>query len=47
MINIVYNSELNNILDEFLRSNQVSFEKIEVQCCNVVEKGGECEKKMV
>ena len=47
MVNIDYNSQLQTILDEFLRSNRVSFEKFEVQCGNLVEKVNECEKKLV
>jgi len=47
MVNIDYNSQLQNILDDFLMSNQVSFEKFDVQCGNLVEKANECEKKLV
>jgi len=47
LINIDYNTELQNILDEFLRSNQVSFEKFEVQCGDLVGKANECEKQLV
>jgi len=32
VINIDYNTQLQNILDDFLVSNQVSFEKFDVQC---------------
>jgi len=42
VINIDYNSQLRNILDEFLRSNRVSFDQFEVQCGNLVEKANEC-----
>jgi hypothetical protein len=38
VVNIDYNSQLQTILDEFLRSNRVSFEKFEVQCGDPVEK---------
>ncbi|KEH41656.1 hypothetical protein MTR_1g053405 [Medicago truncatula] len=47
VVNIDYNSQLQNILDDFLMSNQVSFEKFDVQCGNLVEKADECEKKSV
>jgi len=36
MIKIDYNAKLKNILDEFLRSNQVCFDKFKVQCGNHV-----------
>jgi len=39
VINIDYNSQLQNILDEF--------DKFEVQCGNLVEKANECERKLV
>jgi ribosomal protein L21E len=47
VVHIDYNSQLQNILDDFLMSNQVSFEKFDVQCGNLVEKADECEKKLV
>ncbi|KEH25872.1 hypothetical protein MtrunA17_Chr6g0464231 [Medicago truncatula] len=47
VVNIDYNCQLQNILDDFLISNQVSFEKFDVQCGNLVEKADECEKKSV
>ncbi|AES79105.2 hypothetical protein MTR_7g055890 [Medicago truncatula] len=46
-VNIDYNSQLQNILDGFLMSNQVSFEKFEVQCGNLVEKAYESQQKLV
>jgi len=47
LINIDYNTQLQNILDDFLMSNQVSFEKFEVQCSDLVEKAYESQKKFV
>ncbi|CAJ2660684.1 unnamed protein product [Trifolium pratense] len=47
VIMINYNSQLESILDEFWRSNQVSFDRFEVQCDNLMEKANECEKKLV
>ena len=47
VINIDYNIQLQNILDDFLMSNQVSFEKYEVQCDNLVEKAYESHQKLV
>jgi hypothetical protein len=44
VINIDYNFQLNNILDEFLRSNQVAFDEFGVECSNLVEKANLCEK---
>ncbi|KAK2386678.1 hypothetical protein QL285_060541 [Trifolium repens] len=44
VINIDYNSQLNNILDEFLRSNQLAFDEFGVECSNLVEKANLCEK---
>ncbi|CAJ2642555.1 unnamed protein product [Trifolium pratense] len=44
VINIDYNFQLKKILDEFLRSNQGSFDGFEVECGNLVEKTNECEK---
>jgi len=46
-INIDYNTQLQNILNDFLMSNQVSFEKYEVQCGNLVEKAYEFQQKLV
>ena len=47
MVDINYNSQLQTILDEFLRSNRVSFEKFEVQCGDLVEIAYESRKKLV
>jgi hypothetical protein len=47
LINIDYNTQLQNILDDFLILNQVSFEKFEVQCGDLVGKANECEKQLV
>jgi hypothetical protein len=47
LINIDYDNQLQNILDDFLRLNQVSFEKFEVQCGDLVEKAYESQKKLV
>ncbi|KAK2353096.1 hypothetical protein QL285_090761 [Trifolium repens] len=44
VINIDYNFQLKNILDEFLRSNQVAFDGFGVECSNLVEKANACEK---
>ncbi|CAJ2633107.1 unnamed protein product [Trifolium pratense] len=44
VINIDYNFQLKKILDEFLRSNQGSFDGFEVECGNLVEKANESEK---
>jgi hypothetical protein len=44
VINIDYNFQLNNILDEFLRSNQLAFDEFGVECSNLVEKANACEK---
>ena len=46
-INIDYNTQLQNILDDFWRLNQVSFEKFEVQCGDLVEKAYESQQKLV
>jgi len=46
-INIDYNTQLQNIIDDFLMSNQVSFDKFEVQCGNLVEKAYESQQKLV
>jgi len=47
LINIDYNTQLQNILDDFLILNQVSFKKFEVQCGDLVGKANECEKQLV
>ena len=47
VVNINYHCQLQNIFDDFLMSNQVSFEKFDVQCGNLVEKANECEMKSV
>ncbi|AES97384.2 hypothetical protein MTR_5g053480 [Medicago truncatula] len=47
LINIDYNTQLQNILDDFLILNQVPFEKFEVQCGDLVRKANECEKQLV
>ena len=47
VINIYYNTQLQNILDDFLVSNQVSFEKFDVQCGDLVEKTHESQRKLV
>ncbi|KEH38154.1 hypothetical protein MTR_2g061240 [Medicago truncatula] len=47
VININYNTQLQNILDDFLVSNQVSFEKFDVQCGDLVEKAHESQRKLV
>jgi hypothetical protein len=44
VVNIDYNFQLKNILDEFFSSNQGSFDGFEVECGNLVEKANECEK---
>jgi len=46
-INIDYDTQLQNILDDFLRLNQVSFVKFEVQCGDLVEKTYESQQKLV
>jgi hypothetical protein len=46
-INIDYNTQLQNILDDFLILNQVSFEKFEVQCGDLDEKAYESQQKLV
>jgi len=46
-INIDYDTQLQNILDDFLMSSQVPFEKFEVQCGNLVEKAYESQQKLV
>jgi len=47
VINIDYNTQLQNTLDDFLMSNQVSFEKFDVQCGDLVEKAHESQRKLV
>ncbi|KEH16049.1 hypothetical protein MTR_0360s0010 [Medicago truncatula] len=47
VINIDYNTQLQNILDDFLVSNQVSFDKFDVQCGDLVEKAHESQRKLV
>ncbi|KEH16359.1 hypothetical protein MTR_0214s0030 [Medicago truncatula] len=47
VINIDYNTQLQNILNDFLVSNQVSFEKFDVQCGDLVEKAHESQRKLV
>jgi len=47
VINIDYNTQFQNILDDFLVSNQVSFEKFDVQCGDLVEKAHESQRKLV
>jgi hypothetical protein len=42
-----YDSQLENILDEFLKNNQVSFEQFEAQCKNLVEKAYDVERQLV
>jgi len=44
---IDYNTQLQNILDDLLVSNQVSFEKFDVQCGDLVEKAHEFQRKLV
>jgi len=46
-INVDYNTQLQNILDDFLRLNQVSFVKFEVQCGDLVEKAYRSQQKLV
>jgi len=47
VINIDYNTQLQNILDDLLVSNQVSFEKFDLQCGDLVEKALESHRKLV
>jgi hypothetical protein len=48
VIDIDYNTKLQNILDDFLVSiNQVSFEKFDLQCGDLVEKSHESQRKLV
>jgi len=47
VVNIDYNTQLKNILDDFLMSNQVSFENFEVQCSDLVDKAYESQRKLV
>jgi len=44
---LLWSSPLEIILDEFLRSNQASFDKFQVRCGNLDEEISECEKKLV
>ncbi|KEH26625.1 hypothetical protein MTR_6g466390 [Medicago truncatula] len=47
VVNIDYNTQLQNILDDFLVSNQVSFEKFDLQCGDLIEKAHESQRKLV
>ena len=47
VVNIDYNNQLQNILDDFLVSNQVSFEKLDLYCGDLVEKANESQRKLV
>jgi len=47
VINIDYNTQLQNILVDFLMSNQVSFDKLDVQCGDLVEKAHKSHRKLV
>ncbi len=47
VINIDYNTQLQHILDDFLVSNQVSFEKFDLQCGDLVEKAHESQRTLV
>ena len=47
VINIDYNTQLQNILDDFLMTNQVSLEKFDVQYSDLVEKAYESQNKLV
>jgi len=47
VINIDYNTQLQNILDDFLMLNQVSFEKFDVQCGDFVANAHESQRKLV
>jgi len=47
VINIDYSTQLQNILDDFLVSNQVSFEKFDLQCGDLLEKAHESQRKLV
>jgi len=47
VINIDYNTQLQNILDDFLVSNQLSFENFDVQCGDLVEKAHESQRKLL
>jgi len=46
-INIDYITQLQNILDDFLMSNQFSFEKFDVRCGDLVEKAHESQRRVV
>jgi len=47
VVDIDYNTQLQNILDDFLVSNQVSLEKFNLQCGDLVEKSHESQRKFV
>jgi len=47
VVNIDYNTQLQSLLDDFLVSNQVSFEKFDIQCGDLVEKTHESQRKLV
>jgi hypothetical protein len=47
VINIDYNTKLQNILDDFLMSNQVSFDKLDVQCGDLVENAHKSQRMLV
>ena len=47
MIKIDYNTQLQHILDDFLVSSQVSFEKFDLQCGDLVKKAHESQRKLV
>jgi hypothetical protein len=42
-----YDSQLQNILDEFMKTNRASFDKFEAQCGNLVENAYAMEKQLV
>jgi len=44
---LITNTQLQNILDDFLMSSQISFERFEVHCGNFVEKAYESQQKLV
>ena len=45
--NIDYNTQLQNILDDFLVSNQVSFEKFDLQCGDLVQKAHDSQRALI
>ena len=47
VINIDYNTQLQNILDDFLVTNQVSFEKFDLKCGDLVEKAHQSQRTLV